>query len=267
MDSYPVADESLIDSELEETMDVTEKIVSLGRAARSRKNLKVRQPLSRLMIKLPNWLPAERLQGFSDIVRDELNIKEVSPAENLDQLVTYSAKLNFKTAGPKLGGNVKQAAAFVTALDSDTVKNFAETKTLTFEIDSEKIELTDEEIDVVKTENDGYAVESEGHLTVALDIRLTDDLIDEGFAREIVNKVQNMRKSSGFEVTDRIDIKINSTDRLTGAVKRHDDFIRGETLADSISFLEEKSFDGCTEWNINGVGATIAVIRRDSKSE
>ncbi|MEW6411189.1 MAG: isoleucine--tRNA ligase [Candidatus Zixiibacteriota bacterium] len=262
MDDYPVADESLIDTELEQTMDIVEKIVSLGRAARSRKNLKVRQPLAQLMINPPKWVPSQRLQEFVDIIKSELNIKQVFMADNLDKLVTYSAKLNFKTAGPKLGPHAKQAAAFVSGLESDQVKQFAETKTLTFQADPEKIVLSDEEVEVIKTENEGYAVESEGQLTVALDIHMTDELIDEGFAREIVNKVQNMRKTSGYEVTDRIDIKINSNDQLADAVRKYEDFIKRETLADRISFISEKAFDGSTEWNINGVKAAIATIRK-----
>ena len=257
----------MIDKKLEETMDVAEQIVSLGRAARSRKNLKVRQPLARLMIKLPNSLDMARLGGYLDIIKGELNIKEVVAAEDIDSYVSYSAKLNFKTAGPKLGSHVKQAAAFVAELDSESVKKFVETKTLTFEANSKKIELTTDEVEVNKQENEGFAVESESHLTIALDTQLTDELIDEGFAREIVNKVQNMRKTSGFEVTDHIDILLNSTERLVTAAKKHDEFIRRETLARQITYVDSMPFEGCKEWKINGVDAAIAVNKRDSKSE
>ncbi|UCD64745.1 MAG: isoleucine--tRNA ligase [Candidatus Zixiibacteriota bacterium] len=260
--AYPVADEVAIDEELEESMALTEQIVSLGRAARSRKNLKVRQPLSRLLLKLPKWLSLEKLEGFFDILRDELNVKEIVAEADLDKYVTYSAKLNFKTAGPRLGASAKQAAAQVAALDSAAVRKFAETKSLTLKIDSRDIELTDSEVEVIKAENDGFAVERDGPLTIALDTALTDELIDEGFAREIVNKVQNMRKSSGFEVTDHIDIRLSSTERLLAAVKKFDRFIRSETLAESITPLDETSLKGGTEWNINGVKAAIAVSKR-----
>ena len=188
-------------------------------------------------------------------------------ADDIDSYVSYSARLNFKTAGPKLGGNVKQAAAFVAELDSEAVKKFAETKTLTFEADSKKMELTTDEVDVNKQENEGFAVESEGHLTIALDTQLTDELIDEGFAREIVNKVQNMRKTSGFEVTDQIDILLNSSERLVAAAKKHDEFIRRETLAQRITYVDSRPFDDSKDWNINGEDAAIAVSKRDSKSE
>ena len=154
MTSFPKADDSLIDEKLEETMGIAESIVSLGRAARSRTNLKVRQPLSRLMVKLPSGIPLERLDGLLNVIKDELNVKAVLTATDLDQYVTYSAKLNFKAAGPKLGGDVKAAAAFVAGLDNNAVKTLAETKTLTFEGNSGKIGLTDEEIDIIRTEKE-----------------------------------------------------------------------------------------------------------------
>jgi isoleucyl-tRNA synthetase len=264
---YPVADESLIDEKLEETMDFTERIVSLGRAARSRKNIKVRQPLAKLMIKLPSWLSLDRLAGYLDIIKSELNIKELAAAEDIAGLVSYSAKLNFKTAGSKLGASAKAAAAYVSELDSEAVRKFLDTKTLTFEVNSKKIELAEGEIEVSRSENEGFAVESEGHLTVALDTRLTDELIDEGFAREIVNKVQNMRKASGFEVTDQIDIALNSSGRLIAAAKKFDNFIRRETLAEQITYPDHREFEGCKEWNINGESAAIAVYRKEPMSE
>ncbi|UCG62498.1 MAG: isoleucine--tRNA ligase [Candidatus Zixiibacteriota bacterium] len=264
MSDFPVTDESLIDEKLEETMDIAEQIVSLGRAARSRKNIKVRQPLSRLMIKLPNWVGLERLEGYLDIIKSELNIKEIAVAEDVANYVSYSAKLNFKTAGPKLGVNAKAAAACVAELDSEGVKRFLDTKTLTLQVDSKKIELAEDEVEVSKSEKEGFAVESEGALSIALETRLTDDLIDEGFARELVNKIQNMRKSSGFEVTDQIEILLHSSDRLLAAARKHDEFIRRETLAKQIKYLAEGSFEGCREWNINGVNAAIAVSKRDT---
>jgi isoleucyl-tRNA synthetase len=258
---YPKAEPAAIDSALEEDMDSVRAIVSLGRAARSRKNLKVRQPLSRLLVSLPGKKELERLHEYFEIISDELNIKEVVPAADLDQYVTYSAKLNFKTAGPKLGSHVKAAAAFVTSRTSENVKQFAQSGKLTFEDEGEKLVLTNEEVDIHKIERDGYAVETDGGTTVALVIELTPELIDEGFAREVVNKIQNMRKSSGFEVTDRIMVKVASSDRLLSAMTRYDEFIRKETLADTMEIIRSGAVDGGTEWNINGEKAAIAVAR------
>ncbi len=261
MTSYPVADDSLIDKKLEEKMEITEKVVSLGRAGRSRKNLKVRQPLANLLIKTPKWFPFENFDGLTSIIKEELNIKNITSVDELDSYVTYSAKLNFKTAGPKLGGNVKKAANFIAGLNSDAIKEFAHSKRIMFDIDSEKIELTDDDVEVIRNEIEGFAVESDATISIALDINLTEDLLDEGFAREIVNKIQNMRKSSGFDVTDKIRINIHSSERLVKAVKKPEDFICRETLAIKLEYQNQDTFDGSTSWNINGEKAALAVIK------
>ena len=260
MTEYPKSNQALIDTELETSMGLSEKIVSLGRAARSRKNLKVRQPLSKLTINLPNGQSFDSLSEFIDVIKDELNIKEIAVADGLDKLVTYSAKLNFKTAGGKLGKNTKDAAAQITALDSAVVKKFEDEKILSLNINGETIELNTEEVDIIKTEIDNYAVESEGQLTVALETALTDELLAEGFAREVVNKVQNMRKTNGFDVTDRILINLQSSKKLVDALGSYHDFIKNETLADSLEFADTVA--NGTEWNINGEVAYIEVLKK-----
>ncbi len=261
MTAYPKVDESLVDAELEENMGLVEKIVSLGRAARSRKNLKVRQPLLKLMMAHADRKDFAGLEGFWDIVRDELNLKEVTAVESLSQYVSYSAKLNFKTAGPKLGKAVKEAAAFVTALDSEKVKEFARTNELVFDPEDRKIVLTNEEVEVIREENEGFAVESDGALSVALVTELTPELIDEGFARELVNKIQNMRKTGGLEVTDHVKVILHSTEPVRNAAERHDEFIRRETLAESLEFTSSPDGDGFTEWKINGESTAISVVK------
>jgi isoleucyl-tRNA synthetase len=259
MTSFPKADESRIDSGLDEVMDTVRRIVSLGRAARSRKNLKVRQPLSRLLVSLKQDKEFERLKEYLEIVEDELNVKEVVPAANLDQYVRYSAKLNFKVAGPKLGSHVKAAQSFIAGLGNDAVRDFASSGKLVFDADGTKVVLTSEEVDVQRIENEGFAVENDGPVTIALVTELTPDLIDEGFARELVNKIQNMRKSSGFDVTDHIEVRMTGTGPLKSAAAKHDGFIRQETLANRIEFIDNGPLTGGTEWNINGEKAAIAV--------
>lgn len=260
MTDYPKTDKSVIDTELETVMGLTEKIVSLGRAARSRKNLKVRQPLAKLIINLPDGRSFDSLSDFIYVIKDELNIKEIEASDSLDNLVTYSAKLNFKTAGSKLGKNAKDAAAQIAALDSDIVKKFSIDKTIALDINGTSFELTTDEIDIIKTEIENYAVESESQITVALETLLSDELLSEGFAREVVNKVQNMRKTNGFEVTDRIDIFVSSSKKLVDALGEYKDFIKSETLADSLEFKE--ALPKGTEWNINGEKAEIEVLKK-----
>ncbi|MEA3296961.1 MAG: isoleucine--tRNA ligase [candidate division Zixibacteria bacterium] len=261
MTEYPVADENLIDPELEVAMAFVAKIVSLGRAARSRKNLKVRQPLSSLMVSLPQSDGFEKLSGFFDIIKGELNIKEIRSLEDLNRHVTYTAKLNFKTAGPKLGAAVKKAATFVSELSQAQVSEFSETRKLLFAFDGKKTILTDEDIEIRRNDREGFAVEIDGSVTVVLMTVLTDQLIDEGFARELINKVQNMRKSTGLDVTDHIAITIKSTERVKQAAMKHDEFIRRETLADKLSLTEDPDDNNAMEWNINGEKTTISVIK------
>ena len=259
MTPFPKPDDAQIDLQLEQTMGLVEKIVSLGRAARSRKNIKVRQPLAQLLVQMPgeNALLNEDI----NIVKNELNVKEVKPAGDLDKYVSYTAKLNFKVAGPKLGADVKKAAALLEQLDENQIKKFVGDERLKLDFDGRSITLASDDVLVLKHEKEGYAVESEAGVTVALTTALTDDLIDEGFAREMVNKIQNMRKSSGFEVTDHISIKVRSTERLKHAAKKHDDFIRKETLAQRLEFVENDNLTGATEWDINGERTEIAVAK------
>lgn len=141
------------------------------------------------------------------------------------------------------------------------IKKFVKEGSLSLSVDGKDISLSSEEVEVIKIEKDGYAVESNGGVTVALTTLLTDDLIDEGFAREIVNKIQNMRKSSGFEVTDIISVKVQSTERVSLAAKKYDAFIKKETLAQSVEFSQSKTPEGATEWNINGEKTSIALAK------
>ncbi len=261
MTEYPKPDETQIDTKLEESMGLVEKIVSLGRAARSRKNLKVRQPLSRILIGVPEYIDKQQLQDYFDIVKEELNIKEVAFSPNIDQYVSYSARLNFKLAGPKLGANVKPAAAYISSLDSKAVKEFTESGQISFDSNGSRVILTADEVEIVKSEREGFAVEGDGSITIAIAIELNEELTGEGFAREIVNKIQNMRKSSGFEVTDHINVRIGSSQRLKSVATKYDEFIRRETLAHRIELTDRESIDGGKEWNINGEKASIAVAK------
>ena len=261
MTSYPKSDSTLIDESLEETMDLVARIVSLGRAARTRENLKVRQPLSKLLVAVPAKRNQERLTAYLEIIQDELNIKEITLVESLDEYVTYSAKLNFKLVGARLGGEVKRAAAFVSGLDSSRIRELAQAGKIEVDSPGAPLTLTKEDIEIVAKQRDGFAVEFDGPLAVAIVTQLTPDLIDEGFAREMVNKIQNMRKTSGFEVTDRITVRVASTDKLKAAATRYETFIKDETLAQRLEFTEKVSAESGTEWNINGEKATIAVAK------
>ena len=261
MTAYPETDSTAIDADLETNMDLVEKVVRLGRAARSRKNLKVRQPLSRLMVSIADQGGFTRLADDIGIIKDELNIKDVIPARDLETFVTYTAKLNFKAAGPRLGSDVKKAAAFVSGLSSDEVRQFVRDNELEFKAGGSAHTLTPADIDVSRVEKEGFAVETDGVVTVALDTAVTDDLRDEGFARELVNKIQNMRKRGGFEVTDHIAVGMQASERLRSAAVKYEEFIKRETLAHRIDYEKTDTSGAGTEWDINGEKATIVVAK------
>jgi isoleucyl-tRNA synthetase len=261
MMAYPKADASQIDEPLEEGMDLAQRIVSLGRAARTRENLKVRQPLSKLLVATAGRKDSERLAPYLEIIEEELNIKAVEMVESLDSYVTYSAKLNFKLVGARLGSEVKRAAAFVQSLDSAGIREFVKAGKIAVDSSGPPLTLTTEDVEITATQKDGFAVESDGPLSVAIVTALTPELIDEGFAREMVNKIQNMRKTSGFDVTDRISVRVTSSDRLKSAARRYEEFIKTETLAQKLEFTDTPAPNGSTEWNINGEKASIAVAR------
>jgi isoleucyl-tRNA synthetase len=257
---YPKPQAALMDTALDEVMETVRQVVSLGRAARSRKNLKVRQPLSTLMVGLAKEQDFDRIREYLGIIQDELNVKNVSFAADLGGYVRYSAKLNFKLAGPKLGPHVKAAQAYLTSIDNDSIKKLVAEGQISFMSDGQPVVLTTEVVEIQRTEKEGFAVEADGRVTIALVTELTQELIDEGFAREMVNKIQNMRKSSGFEVTDHIRVSVSGTKPLQNAVARHKEFIKAETLARELEFIEGTAGGG-TEWSINGEKAAIAVAK------
>jgi len=263
-ESYPVCNEGAIDSELEESMSLAQEIVSLGRAARSRKNLKVRQPLSGILVNIPGINQFEKIQSESQTIIEELNIKLIKELRNVSEVVGYKAKLNFAKAGPRLGSTVKMVSSKITSLDDKEIKAFLDSGEIEVAIDDSKYKLTTDEIEVEKLEKEGFAVENGNGITIALITEIDDTLRNEGYAREMVNKIQNMRKSSGFEVTDRIEVLVFTDDPLSSAIGKHKDFICKETLADNIELVSSiPSSNETKNWNINGVKADIAVMKKD----
>jgi isoleucyl-tRNA synthetase len=263
MAEFPRYDDTAIETELEESMALAQKVVSLGRAARNRRNLKVRQPLNGIKVHLGDSAQFDRLKAELPVILDELNVKAVEELKSVSSVVSYKAKLNFAVAGKKYGGLVKELGPLVAGLSSDKLESFLATGELLLNAGGSEVKLTPEELEVQKLEKEGLAVESDGGVTVALDTAIDDNLRDEGFAREMVNKIQNMRKSSGFEVTDRISVLVKTEEPLLSAVLRYNDYICQETLADQIDLTDiMPKNNGAKDWNINGINAEIAVIRK-----
>ena len=257
---FPETDESLRDMQLEQEMDIILKSVNMGRALRAKHQLKIRQPLQKITVLTKN----EAVQGIvgemSELLQDELNLKQVEIAQNEEDLVTLSAKPNLRVLGPKLGKKLKQIGPQIQALTSQEIVEIQKGARKTLSLDGEDFAIGLEELFIERQQKEGIITESEGEVTVALDIHLSDELIDEGYAREFVSKIQQTRKEKDFDVTDRINVKFTTIERLQLALEKHTAYIKAETLADALQF-STKAGDTFVEWTINNVSCAIEVVR------
>lgn len=259
---YPEADAARIDEDLMTGMDLTIRIVSLGRSARTTHRVKVRQPLSEVLVTLRDEDRPEDLLRLEDQIREELNVKKVTIVDDPADLVRFSVKPNFRRLGPRFGKRMPEVKAALEGMDGDEAADeLNRTGVLAVELDGERIEITSEEVEIEPSAKEGLIVAEDGGYCVALDVRLTEELEDEGFAREVVHTVQNMRKEAGFEVSDRIDILYNTTERLRRAIEHTEEYIRAETLSVSIKASDEPRGEFRASSQINGEDADIAVRR------
>ncbi len=224
--------------ELEEKMDVAQRVVSLTRAIRAKNNLKVRQPLLKMMIAVDKNR-REALQKMSEVILEEVNIKELIVLEDDSSIVNKTAKPNFKVVGPKYGKLVKSLTNAIKELDKNAIQVLEKTGQYEIVVEGESLTISKEDVEIVSHEIEGWIVESEEGVTVAIDTELTEDLIAEGYAREFVNRVQNMRKDAGYDVVDRIAVSLSADPKLLGFVNKFSDYISSEVLADSLKSNSE----------------------------
>lgn len=255
---YPEVDLSLIDEKLEDEMDVAYKIVQIGRAARNEANIKNRQPLSKMLVSFKeNRLP----EYYIDIVKDELNIKEVEFRKDVEEYVEFGFKINFPVLGPKYGKLVpKIGEALKSASPFEASRSIKSEGVFKLSVAGEEVALTSDDVEVTMKGKEGYVYQSNGYISVVLDKSLTEELIKEGYIREVISKIQNMRKDSGFEVSDRIMLYYYGNEKLDKVIVDNAEFIKAETLADDV-INESKEGLPYTEWNINGEKLNIAVVR------
>lgn len=248
------------DTALEEKMDAPRKIVQLGRSLRELKSLKVRQPLTKIIIVAEDSRVQQQVGEFSDIIKTELNIKSIEFAANTSVLVNRKVKPNFKALGPKFGKHVGRVVDIVKGFGEAQIDQIIRSGRESINFEGKEYEITKDEVDILHEEKEGLAVQSEGGLTVALDTHLTQDLIDEGIAREFINRVQNLRKDAGYEVVQRITIFFQADSKIAEAVYRQKDYILNETLAASITeTFAENAFVKDTD--VNGQAVRLGVLR------
>lgn len=260
---FPQADLSLVDMALEKNMADVLHMVVMGRAARNAAAIKNRQPLSRMMVVAPVELPA----AYNALVIDELNVGQLEYVQDSAELLDYRFKPQLRTLGKRFGKNLPRVSALLQQLDGR--KAYAELKStgsLTLDLDGEAQALAEEDLLIESVQPEGLATENDRDFTVALDTRLTPELIEEGFVREIVSKVQTMRKDSGFEVTDRIVLRHSGNDRIKAVIGRHAVRIGEEVLAVSI---EDGSGPNARDWDLNGEACTLSVerLQRDTSDQ
>ena len=259
--SYPEPDAGFRDRPLEEEMDVVQRSVNIGRALRSKHRIKMRQPLRSITLLTNSREIGSVLGSMSDLIADELNVKEVKIADSDKHLVRLEAKPNFKVLGRKLGKGLKTIRPQIEALSSETLLSIENGNKTTLDLEGQPFEVGADELLIQRREKEGIVAESEGDLTVALNVELSKDLIEEGLAREFVNKIQLTRKNREFGVTDRIHIQYSCKTELRKALEAHADYIRQETLADSLTFADTTS-DEFVRWDINDFECRIRVDRR-----
>jgi len=256
---YPDPDLGCIDEKLEERMNAAIKLVSLGRAARNNVQIKVRQPLAEMRINLPEDVDETNVAPLNDVIAEEINVKSISFIGDTTQVAEYDVVPNFKVLGPKLGADVKVVQKSLQALSESEIREYLASGELKLAVDGKSYHFDREEVDIRLTGKEGFAVASDGRFTVALVTEISDELRSEGFARELVNKIQNMRKEADFKVTDRIKVSLKTTEPVAAAARAHLEFIQTETLANSVDF--DQAMDGFSrDWDINGEAAAIVIV-------
>jgi len=248
------------DKDLEEKMEIAQQVVYLTRSMRAKANLKVRQPLKKIMV-VVDKAKQDALRYMKDVILDEVNIKELVVLDNDSEIVNKSAKANFKVIGPKFGKKVKAAAEAIKSFGKNEISALESGSNVELEIENEKLIIAPEDVEIISTEIKGWVVESEGGVTVAIDTELSNELIEEGLAREFINRIQNMRKDAGFDVTDRIKIFFNGSEEIINAVNSFKKYISNETLAEALTIGEAIDDNHKQEWKIGEYNCTIQITK------
>ena len=254
---FPQVKEEWINKELEDDMEALLKVVVLGRAARNTANIKNRQPIGTMFVKAEK----EMDQFYTDIIADELNVKEVKFAKDVESFISYSFKPQLRTVGPKYGKLLNGIRTALTELNgTEAMKELKETGLLTLDIDGNKVELAEEDLLIETAQTEGYVTETDGDTSVVLDTNLTPELIEEGFVREIISKIQTMRKEAGFEVMDKIHVYAKDNQCIMDIMENHRDEIMSEVLAEEITLNETDGY--VKEWSINKENVVLGVTRK-----
>ena len=235
---FPKVDVNSIDKALERKMENAQTISSLVLSLRAKEKIKVRQPLQKIMIPVDNQQQKEEIEAVSDLIKHEVNIKEIELLEDASDILVKQIKPNFKALGPKFGKDMKLISSAINAFNAEDIKKIEQNGSLDVEINGKNITLGLDDVEITSQDIEGWLVANEGALTVALDVTISEELRKEGIARELVNRIQNLRKDSGFEVTDRIDVQIQNDVLVAAAIASNEEYIKSETLTEDLKIID-----------------------------
>mgnify|MGYP003340744482 CR=1 FL=1 len=239
LSNFPSCNNSQVDKNLERKMENAQEITSLVLSLRAKEKIKVRQPLQKIMIPVSNETQRNEIEAVSDLIKSEVNVKEIEVLEDASDILIKQIKPNFKVLGPRFGRHMKAVSQAINNFGAADIKKFEQNQAFDIEINGEIITLQLSDVEITSKDIEGWLVATSGPLTVALDITITEDLKEEGTARELVNRIQNLRKDSGLELTDRIVVSLLSNKHIVNAVNSNIDYIKTETLSDEVCILND----------------------------
>ena len=258
---FPVSCDQYIDKALEERMQIAQTMTSMVLALRRKVNIKVRQPLTTLMVPVLNPEQQAHIEAVKDLVLSEVNVKEMKFVDNAAGMLVKRVKPDFKKLGPRYGKIMKQLAATIAAMSQPDIAEFEKNGSFTFDIDSQQATIERGDVEVISEDIPGWLVANEGNLTVALDITVTDELHREGIARELVNRIQNIRKTSGFDITDKIDVAIASNAETDQAVREYRDYMSRQVLANTFEIVDNLSGESVSELDFDTFKVNIRIVK------
>ena len=259
LSDFPVADDSLIDKVLEERMQLAQDISSMTLSLRKKENIKVRQPLQQIMVPVLSEREKENIEAVKDLIMSEVNVKAINFVDDSAGILVKKIKPDFKKLGPKCGKSMKMVAARLQELSQEEITKFEKGGLYTLNIEGNEIVIEKGDVEILSEDIPGWLVANNGSITIALDVTITPELQKEGVAREFVNRIQNIRKSSGFEITDKIIVKIENSENVAGAVESFGDYISSQVLANSIELVE--TVENPTELDFDDFKVNIEVTK------
>jgi isoleucyl-tRNA synthetase len=230
---------NLLYKSLENKMEIAQTISSLVLSLRAKEKIKVRQPLQKIMIPIQSESQKNEILGVSELIKSEVNVKELEVLEDASDILVKQIKPNFKVLGPRFGKDMKAIAQIVNNFTPEDIRKFEQNGILDVQVNGKTISLELTDVEITSQDIEGWLVANEGALTVALDVTITDNLRKEGIARELINRIQNLRKDSGFEVTDKIDVLLQKDEQVVSAVEANLTYIKSETLTNELKIIDE----------------------------